>query len=62
MEQAYLASLVGSVQTVLFERGGVGHCGNYCAVRVAQGGEQNSIGRVEITGVDGSMLLGTLCS
>ena len=62
LEQAYLESQVGSTQTVLYEQGGRGHCGNYCLVSVPGGGPPNTFGRVRITGVDGCMLLGQPCN
>jgi threonylcarbamoyladenosine tRNA methylthiotransferase MtaB len=55
---AWMEGLVGSRQRVLVERGGIGHAENFAAVRV--GGEEwiGNVVQVQVTGMDGDMLVG----
>ena len=66
MERAYLEGRIGTVQRVLFERerDGVstGHAENYCEVAVHGGNLRNCICNVQITGVNGTTLLGNILS
>ena len=59
MRTEFLDSLIGTEQDVIFERGGVGHTGNYCLVSVP-GAEPGTRSRVRITGRDGGVLTGDL--
>ncbi len=59
MRAGFLDSLLGSEQDVIFERGGVGHTGNYCLVSVP-GTQQGRRARVRITGRAGGELTGEL--
>lgn len=64
METAYLRSCVGSVLSVLFEtqegESIRGHAENYTEVRVSGCGLRGQVLDVEITGLDGKVLLGKL--
>ncbi len=59
MRAGFLDSLLGSEQDVIFERGGVGHTGNYCLVSVP-GTQPGRRARVRITGRAGGELTGEL--
>jgi threonylcarbamoyladenosine tRNA methylthiotransferase MtaB len=59
MRAEFLDSLAGTEQDVIFERGGVGHTGNYCLVSVP-GAQPGMRSRVRITGRDGDVLTGEL--
>jgi threonylcarbamoyladenosine tRNA methylthiotransferase MtaB len=59
MRAGFLDSLLGSEQDVIFERGGVGHTGNYCLVSVP-GTRPGQRSRVRITGRAGGELTGEL--
>ena len=55
---AWMERLVGTRQRVLVERGGIGHAENFAAVRV--GGEEwiGKVVQVQVTAMDGDMLVG----
>ena len=64
LERDYLQGLVGSVLPVLFEeeKDGLwqGHAPNYVPVRAQGEGLHNQLRSAEISGIDGSALMGTL--
>ena len=59
MKAAFLDSLTGTVQDVIFESGGVGHTGSYCVVSVSEA-RAGCRCPVLITGNDGEMLFGQM--
>ncbi len=65
LRSSYMRSLVGTVQSVLFERERdgkcLGHTANYQETAVAGAGLRNKVLDVEITGVKDDILLGNLC-
>lgn len=64
MKEEYLASCIGTVQSVLFETGkaakSVGHAGNYCQVETAVPGLHNVVRDVRITGAGHGRLFGAV--
>ena len=63
MQRAYLEESVGQVLPVLFEtteEGSVGHSDTYVLVKVPDEGLQGQLLNVEITGVEGERLVGTV--
>jgi threonylcarbamoyladenosine tRNA methylthiotransferase MtaB len=55
---AHLQSLIGSTQSILMEKQGLGRTPGFAPVRLEDGGEPGAILRVSILSQDGRMLSG----
>ncbi len=58
LQRQYLKSCVGKELSVLFEKPGQGHGENYCVVHTTEPYPRGTVQNVQITGVEGEVLLG----
>ena len=58
LQRQYLESCIGKELSVLFEKTGLGHGENYCVVHTSEPYPRGTVQNVQITGVEGEVLLG----